>query len=250
MKNQRAFIAIASIAMFMAVGVGCTPDDSGSGDATSPDPTTQEPETETPNDADPNGEDPSSENSDDEDPSAENPTTENSGTQSPGTEHPSDDAQIPDSTDFDLPPIASQGFPDSEPGAEPMWLIDVRFGKHDGFDRVVFEHTGEGVLGFSAEYVDEAFADGSGLPVEVDADVILEVWVTGVATPMDPETGDLLEVVDTEQEADIDSNIETVVPMLPFEGTVQYLIGLDREVPIHITMLQDPARLVIDFATP
>lgn len=55
--------------------------------------------------------------------------------------------------EFTAPPIESSGFPAT---GDASWLTDVRFGAHDGFERVVFEFDGRPSCSHSVEYVEAA----------------------------------------------------------------------------------------------
>ncbi|MTV24785.1 hypothetical protein FTX61_05045 [Nitriliruptoraceae bacterium ZYF776] len=129
-----------------------------------------------------------------------------------------------------------------------LTVTDVRIGRHDGFDRVVFELGGaDGRPGYFIHYVDEPQQQGSGNTVEVAGTSYLEVLVRGVALPFDrpeeidaweqgrlagPEGGLVAEVVD--------ENI--------FEGQQQFFIGLDGgPFGYRVDRLSDPERIVIDL---
>src|SRR4051795_5589983 len=60
---------------------------------------------------------------------------------------------------------------------------DIRIGGPAGFDRVVFEVGGPGSPGWEVRYVDAATSQGSGDPVEVAGDAVLQVALTGAAYP-------------------------------------------------------------------
>jgi hypothetical protein len=62
----------------------------------------------------------------------------------------------------------------SSTGAE---FCGVRSGRHDGYDRVVFDVKGADPVGYHVRYVDSVHADGSGEPVPVAGDAALEVIV-------------------------------------------------------------------------
>src|SRR4051794_34274195 len=54
-----------------------------------------------------------------------------------------------------VPAAATQQSADSSPGAA-LTVVDVRTGRHEGFDRVVFELVGAGAPGWIAAYVSQA----------------------------------------------------------------------------------------------
>jgi hypothetical protein len=59
----------------------------------------------------------------------------------------------------------------------PLYL--VRAGRHECYDRVVFDLNGPGDVGYAARYVPVVRADGSGWPVPVEGHAALEVVVRG-----------------------------------------------------------------------
>ncbi|GAA4734978.1 hypothetical protein GCM10023216_29650 [Isoptericola chiayiensis] len=132
----------------------------------------------------------------------------------------------------------------AEPGGSAMLTVtDVRVGAHDGYDRVVFDLDGEGTPGWRVEYVDEALDDGSGNPVEVDGDAVLQVAITGTAMPMDSGV--------TEYSGDpVDgpgTSVDQVVYRFVFEGITTAFVGVDGEPrPFRVFALEDPARVVVD----
>ncbi|MCF4121677.1 hypothetical protein L1785_11860 [Antribacter sp. KLBMP9083] len=157
-----------------------------------------------------------------------------------------------DGTDADddaaAPPFPADTSTDtSEPsGTALLTVTDVRTGRHEGYDRVVFElgGTGEGVPGWRVEYVPEALDDGSGNAVEVDGDSILQVVISGTAMPLDSGVtewpGDRLAPTDTEA-------VKEVVYRFVFEGYSTAFIGVDGDPrPFRAFLLEDPVRVVVD----
>lgn len=124
--------------------------------------------------------------------------------------------------------------------------MDVRTARHDGFDRIVFEFSGN-PPDYRLEYIEPPIvADPSGLPIEIAGDAFL--WVrfepanahdddgnptfsTGELTPGLPA---LLEV---ERIGD-------------FEAVVSYVLGLSEEVDFRVAALDEPYRLAIDVEHP
>jgi hypothetical protein len=125
-------------------------------------------------------------------------------------------------------------------------VSDIRVGRHEGFDRVVFEVGGTGTPGWDVRYVDEASSQGSGDPVEVDGDAVLQVTLTGAGYPYDtgvdefsggPVTGDSVVVTEVVWDA-------------TFEGTSVAFVGTSGEVPFRVYELTDPTRVVLEVAHP
>jgi len=123
-------------------------------------------------------------------------------------------------------------------------LVDVRTGRHLGFDRVVFEFVGA-VPGYRVEYVQPPIlGDASGLPVDIASTVLLRVRFfpaaahddSGQATfgmrELSPGFSTLLEV---KQAGD-------------FEGVLTWVLGLSRGQDFAVYELTNPFRIVIDVA--
>ncbi len=156
-----------------------------------------------------------------------------------------------DDTTADEPARGTSPFPaNAEPDtAEPsgdarLTVTDIRVGEHDGYDRVVFDLGGAGTPGWRVEYVDEAIDDGSGNPVEVDGDAILQVVISGTAMPADSGVeeydGTTLAPDDTEA-------VEEVVYRFWFEGYTTAFVGVDDgRKPFRVFSLTEPARVVVD----
>ncbi|WP_430331686.1 AMIN-like domain-containing (lipo)protein [Rhodococcus sp. ACT016] len=128
-----------------------------------------------------------------------------------------------------------------------LTITDIRVGKHDGFDRVVYEFGGTGTPGWRAEIVSTATQQGSGKPLAVSGQGILQVLIDGSSMPfmtnVDPYSGpNPLEIQDPVVVTEVrDAGI--------FEGTDQTLIGLsDRNVSYRVYTLTEPTRLVVDIA--
>ena len=64
--------------------------------------------------------------------------------------------------------------------------VDLRFGVHDGYDRVVLDLVGEGAPGWRGEYVDDPTRQAVGEPVYLDGDAYLVVLVRGLVYPTEP----------------------------------------------------------------
>jgi hypothetical protein len=123
---------------------------------------------------------------------------------------------------------------------------NIRIGGHDGFDRVVFEVGGTGTPGWDVRYVEQASSQGSGAPIDVAGDAILQVTLTGVGYPYD--TG-----VDEYAGPDplAASGTEAVTEVAfdgTFEGTTVAFVGTSGQRPFRVYSLQDPARVVLEVA--
>ncbi|WNB84571.1 hypothetical protein [Cellulomonas sp. ATA003] len=140
--------------------------------------------------------------------------------------------------------------PDFGPVGEGAELspTGMRFGVHDGYDRVVIDLSGSGSPGWTAEYTDTPTADGSGERVDLAGDAALEVRIDGVVHPTE-EGAEPWEGSPNvaPQSAGV---VEHVVRGPLFEGTQQIFVGLGSREPFRAFSLEDPTRVVIDVHHP
>lgn len=128
----------------------------------------------------------------------------------------------------------------------------MRVGRHDCFERFVFEMTGTGeVPGWSVGYRDPMAADGSGEPVELlggaDLEVVVRVWTVTDFEGRPDEWPPFLgpdDIVTTGYVA-----LKEARNLYAFEGVTQVGLGLDRQRPFRASWLDDPARVVVDVYT-
>jgi len=148
------------------------------------------------------------------------------------------------------PPFPANTEPDTgEASADARVTVsDLRIGGHDGFDRVVLEVGGQGRPGWDVRYVDAAVSQGSGEPVDVAGDAVLQVTLTGVGLPADTGVQEFssdgpVSAADAEvvTEAFIDST---------FEGTTVAFVGTAARAPFRVYLLEAPTRVVLEVARP
>ena len=128
---------------------------------------------------------------------------------------------------------------------ESRKVINVRVGHHPDqrFDRVVFDLSAGGDVGWFAEYVDAAHRQGSGEQVDVPGGAIIAVMLRG----MDWTNPD----IDEYDGAPIDVSGDGVVAVRwdgSFEGDSQVFIGTTRRLPFRLAALEDPRRIYVDVA--
>lgn len=127
-----------------------------------------------------------------------------------------------------------------------LGVEDVRIGSHDGYDRIVFEFTGEGSPGYFIRYEDVPTQQGSGKTVSVKGASKLMVTLRGMGYPFDFQMEDFPSgpVRPTST-----TSVEEVLGAGTYEGQTQYVIGLKGDNPaFKVFQLNNPNRLVIDFA--
>lgn len=162
------------------------------------------------------------------------------------TESPSPEPTLSTSAPTETAPTAqfepATATPTAEPSGERVTVVEVRVGTHDGYDRVVYEVAGGGVPGYRVGYVDQAVQDGSGEPVDVAGDAVLDVWLTGTGYPHDTGHDEFAQDVGPRE-----GTVVEVTRPLTFEGMTQSVVGVAGERrPFRVFVLQDPVRVVVD----
>lgn len=152
---------------------------------------------------------------------------------------PVDDAPFP----ADLAPDTA----DASAGAF-LSPVNMRFGVHDGYDRVVLDLEGSGQPGWLSKYVDVPRAEGSGEPVALAGAAYLQTTVKGVVYPT--EVGAKEYVGPMRFQPASAGVVEEVVYGAIFEGQAEVYIGLSSQQPFRVFLLENPARVVIDIYHP
>lgn len=146
-----------------------------------------------------------------------------------------------DEADLATGPTQSEDFPDLLGQFLPL---EARVGGHGNYDRVVVEYDdGEGQLGWSASYEDEAIQDGSGFPIDMEGQRFLTIAVTGARYPDQDEAKDEIAVTGLDQ-ATVVKDVEVDYP---FEGMHMIFVGVDADHPYRVQVFHDPERIVIDI---
>lgn len=136
-------------------------------------------------------------------------------------------------------------------GAGEIALLErLALGRHEGFDRVVFQFKNH-VPGYRIEYVDPPLKeDGSGNVVKVEGSAF-------VVVRMEPASGFDL----TKNEGELvykgprridgsaagTSVVQEVVRSGDFEAVLSWAIGLSDRVDFRVRTASSPARLIVDF---
>jgi hypothetical protein len=156
-----------------------------------------------------------------------------------------DDASLPGdaaASPFPADTNADVADPDTP---QDLTVTAVRAARHDGYDRVVFELTGSGAPGWTVEYVDAASAQGSGAPVDVPGQAVLQVTLQGTSYPYetgaDEVAGGAVPVSGTQE-------VAGVVYDGTFEGTSVAWIGTAARTPFRVYSLTSPSRVVVEVA--
>jgi hypothetical protein len=126
----------------------------------------------------------------------------------------------------------------------------VAVGRHEGYDRVVFQF--KNVLpGYSIEYKDEPLKeDGSGNPVNVKGAAVVVVRMEP-ASGFDLNTGEGVMVYKGPRRIDGSAAGTSVVQELvrtgDFEAVLTWAIGLSDKVDFRVRTATSPPRLIVDF---
>lgn len=126
---------------------------------------------------------------------------------------------------------------------EAALLVDVRTGRHDGFDRIVFEFKGTELPGYYIEYIDKPVRScGSGEVVPLAGNGWLQIRFE----PANAHT----------EEGKPTLNFRELVPKLPvvlelrstcdFEAHVEWVAGVTSPNRYRVLELSSPTRLVVD----
>lgn len=134
---------------------------------------------------------------------------------------------------------------DASPGAS-VTVSDLRVGRQDGFDRVVFEVGGTGTPGWDVRYVDAASSQGSGKPIDLAGNAVLQVTLTGAGYPY--ETGVKEYPAGRPATAAGTETVTEVAFDATFEGTTVAFVGTRAQAPFRVYLLQNPTRVVLDVA--
>ena len=128
-------------------------------------------------------------------------------------------------------------------------LVDVRTGRHPGFDRVVLEFAGGAQPGWDVEWVDGPVTEsGSGREVAVDGPALLRIHVAP-ASGYDLEAGEATFAAER-VEGPGGGPVHEVVRAGDFEADLVWVVGAEAETPFTVTTLPSPSRLVVDVAAP
>jgi hypothetical protein len=123
-------------------------------------------------------------------------------------------------------------------------LVDLRAGRHDTFDRVVFHIDGQ-IPWYSFRYVPVVRQDGSGLPISLRGSAFLEV-VLRAATDIDGRSV----LATTRLRPDFPALREVRTDPVSFEGQTVVGVGVSERVGFRVFELAGPNRIVLDLAHP
>jgi hypothetical protein len=135
-------------------------------------------------------------------------------------------------------------------GTETALLERIAVGRHEGYDRVVFQFKND-LPGYRVEYVEPPLKeDGSGKPVSVSGNAVVVVRMEP-ASGFDLNTAEGVMVYKgprrIEGASAGTSVVEELVRTGDFEAVLSWAIGLSDKVDFRVTTATSPARLIVDF---
>jgi hypothetical protein len=157
---------------------------------------------------------------------------------------------LPDVGPDDQAPFVANTLPDTSATSSGALLspADMRFGVHDGYDRLVIDLVGTGAPGWRAEYVDVPMGQASGLEVDIDGGAFIVITVQGMMYPGEdgaPDYEGPATIVPAPGGAIREVEFGTV-----FEGTLDIFVGVESEEPFRVFLLESPTRIVLDVQHP
>ena len=136
--------------------------------------------------------------------------------------------------------------PSSTTPSSAGYLTDIRAGKKDCYDRLVFDMRDDSPQGFSVSYVDEVTEDATGTPVPLRGGAKLQITIYAPAYDESFESTyeyeDRAELVDT-------SGFRTFRQVAwagSWEGTTVVGLGVRAHLPFRVFTYDD--RVVVDVA--
>ncbi len=128
-------------------------------------------------------------------------------------------------------------------------LRDIRAGRHDCYDRIVFEVPGGGQIDYTVGYVDRFYADPSGQYIPVAGGAILDIRVGAWSYDLDAGVptypGKVGKPLPTVNVSGYSTFRDTRFGGT-FEGQTQVGVGVRARLPFRVIQLDD--RVVVDVA--
>ena len=123
-------------------------------------------------------------------------------------------------------------------------LKAIRTGRHEGFDRIVFEFEGDEVPGYHVEYIDKPVrACGSGDVVPLAGDGWLQVRFE----PARAHTDEGKPTLGSRELVPKLPNLLELKSTCDFEGQVEWVAGVGSPNGFRVLELAKPARFVVDI---
>ncbi len=132
---------------------------------------------------------------------------------------------------------------------ETALLSDVQVGRHEGYDRVVFEFLNH-VPGYYVQYAElPVIEDGSGMPVEnTGLHVVLVRMDPALDTDLTKDDAPLTYTGPSRFSPDA-SVVNELIRVGGVDRALTWAISASSEVPFLVSKLDNPPRLVVDLAS-
>lgn len=161
-----------------------------------------------------------------------------------------DTGPLPDAGPDDQAPFVANTLPDTSATSSGALLspTNMRFGVHDGYDRLVIDLVGTGAPGWRAEYVAVPMGQASGLEVDIYGSAFIVITVQGMMYPGEdgaPDYEGPATIVPAPGGAIQEVKFGTV-----FEGTLDVFVGVATKEPFRVFLLENPTRIVLDVQHP
>lgn len=144
-----------------------------------------------------------------------------------------------------IPPLVGTGPRVAVRTPTPGTLTQVRIGRHDTFDRVVFQVRGA-MPGWDVRYVNRVAADPSGRPVAVAGRAALQVVLHGV-TGHDEQGRATVTRLNRYPRWPA---LQQVEPAGDVEAVMSFALGVGDRLDFRVFGLTNPTRVVVDIAHP
>lgn len=129
--------------------------------------------------------------------------------------------------------------------AQQVTQTGARVGRHEGYDRLVFEFSGNALPGYRIEYVTPPASQcASGLPVPLMGQALVKVTLRNTVI-FNSMTG--TPTVSPTHLVPQFPEIREVQEICGFEALAVWAVGVQQQKPFRVFELQNPARLVIDI---
>jgi hypothetical protein len=126
-------------------------------------------------------------------------------------------------------------------------LTDVRAGRHEGFDRVVFQFR-RALPGYDVRYASRPIRqDGSGKAVRIAGNHVVQVRMENALDADLTEPTAPLTYTGPQRFRPATPEVVELTRVGGFEGVLTWAAGLQDRVDFRVRTLDAPARLVVDF---
>lgn len=122
------------------------------------------------------------------------------------------------------------------------YLREIRSARNQGFDRVVFEFTGD-IPRYQIEYIKAPIVGTADEEVKVKGKFFVSINLQSLPYPDDEKLGEVKMLTDYKNAY----AISEITQIEWFEGTRWYVVGLTAKKLYRVQQLKNPTRLVIDF---